>query len=226
MPALKQIFKMTDSIIDEDSDEEGWAYLATVIQKLYKEYPEFTPKLYGTKNIRETRCSKSTTVTIIWKRRSAATRVSYRCSMPKVHIPPSLMRIPSMRHKLYYKKYKTSRKTVLHPNIVSLLGNCTVRTAVETISAPKVMAQSDGTVLPIYHRAKPTATGKRYPKPHLRRSVPVSSASRIIALTPLPTELNASKCRKLIVCGSFSKMAKLMSAHGQTAHGGIAGQRK
>ena len=146
--------------------------------------------------------------------------------LPKTHFPPSLMRIPSMRRKLYYKKYKTSRKTVLHPNIVSLLGNCTVRTAVKTISAPKAVAQSDGTVPPIYHRAKPTATGKRYPKPHLRRSVPASSASRIIALTPLPTELNASTCRKITIFGSFSKMAKSMNVPGQTAHDGIAGQRK
>jgi len=54
IPQLKSILKTVDKILkEEDDDEDGWAYLATVIQKLYKEYPEFTPKLYGSSNIRE-----------------------------------------------------------------------------------------------------------------------------------------------------------------------------
>jgi uncharacterized protein (TIGR00288 family) len=53
IPQLKHIFKCVDKILMEEDDEEGWSYLATVIQKLYKEYPEFTPKLYGNNNIRE-----------------------------------------------------------------------------------------------------------------------------------------------------------------------------
>jgi len=53
IPQLKQIYKTVDKIINEEDDDEGWAYLATVIQKLYKEFPEFTPKLYNSNNIRE-----------------------------------------------------------------------------------------------------------------------------------------------------------------------------
>jgi uncharacterized protein (TIGR00288 family) len=53
IPQLKQIFKTVDKIIGEEDDEEGWSYIATVIQKLYKEFPEFSPKLYNSSNIRE-----------------------------------------------------------------------------------------------------------------------------------------------------------------------------
>lgn len=54
VPTLKAILKTVDKIIgEEEDDEEGWAYLATVIQKLYKEYPEFSPKFYKANNPRE-----------------------------------------------------------------------------------------------------------------------------------------------------------------------------
>ena len=63
----------------------------------------------ATKNTQEMLCSKALPQQSSGKE-ECATRVSCRCSMPKIHIPPSLMRIPSMRAQAILQEIQSKQK--------------------------------------------------------------------------------------------------------------------